>query len=103
MATTLRILATGRSWRARLARGAAVLSLGAVWFAPSFGLLPPLVLYNTSDSMPEGAYLYAHRVGSPPVARGDVVVVRNPPHFDLPWLLKRAAGLPGDRYCWNGD
>ena len=51
--------------------------------------------------MPEGLYLYAHRINSPPAARGDVAVVRNPPHFDLPWLMKRVAGLPGDRYCWN--
>lgn len=101
MFTALRTLATGRSWRARLARGGSVLTLGALWFAPSFGLLPPLVLDNTSDSMPEGFYLYAHRIGSPPVARGDVVVVRDPPHFDLPWLMKRAAGLAGDRYCWD--
>src|SRR5881397_2646665 len=101
MPHALRTLATGRSWRARLARGGAVLSLGALWMAPTFGWLPPLLLDNTSDSMPEGFYLYAHRVGSPPVARGDVVVVRNPPHFDLPWLMKRVAGVPGDRYCWN--
>ena len=94
MPHALRTLATGRSWRARLARGGAVLSLGALWMAPTFGWLPPLLLDNTSDSMPEGFYLYAHRVGSPPVARGDVVVVRNPPHFDLPWLMKRVAGVP---------
>ena len=62
MLRTLRDLATGRSWRARLSRGAAVLALGGLWMAPTFGLLPPLALYNTSDSVPEGLYLYAHRV-----------------------------------------
>ncbi len=31
------------------------------------------------------------------------MAVRDPPHFDLPWLLKRVAGVPGDRYCWNPE
>src|SRR4051794_24428577 len=97
----LRPLPPGRSWPARLSRGAAVFALGGLWMAPTFGLLPPLVLDNTSRSMPEGLYLYEHRVGSPPAARGDVVVVRDPPHFDLPWLMKRVEGVAGDRYCWD--
>ena len=58
MLATLRDLATGRSWRARLSRGGAVLALGALWSAPTFGLLPPLALYNTSESVPPGLYLY---------------------------------------------
>ena len=82
----------GRSWRARLSRGAAVLALGALWTAPTFGLLPPLALYNTSESVPPGLYLYVHHPAAAPAPeRGDYVAVRDPPHFDLPWLLKRVA------------
>jgi len=104
MLRTLRDLATDRSWRARLSRGAAVLALGALWTAPTFGLLPPLALYNTSESVPPGLYLYVHHpTPSSPPERGDYVAVRDPPHFDLPWLLKGVAGLPGDRYCWNSE
>src|SRR5689334_15780622 len=101
MTCRLRELATGRGLGPRLARGGVVLALGALWLAPTFGLVPPLALYNTSDSVPPGLYLYAHGAGAAPPARGDYLAVRNPPHFDLPWLLKRAGGLPGDRYCWN--
>jgi len=104
MLRTLRDLATGRSWRARLSRGGAVLLLGGLWMAPTFGLVPPLALYNTSASVPPGLYLYRHHVSAAvPPARGDTVAVRDPPHFDLPWLLKRVAGLPGDHYCWNSE
>ena len=104
MLRTLRTLATGRSWRARLSRGAAVFALGALWMAPTFGLLPPLALYNTSESVPPGLYLYQHPMPlGRRAARGDYVAVRDPPHFDLPWLLKRVAGVPGDRYCWNSE
>ena len=96
MLRTLRTFATGRSWRARLSRGAAVFALGALWMAPTFGWLPPLALYNTSESVPPGLYLYAGRASAAaPPSRGDLVAVRDPPHFDLPWLLKRVAGLPG--------
>src|SRR3954465_11725789 len=104
MLRTLRDLPTGRSWRARLSRGRAVPALGGLWMAPTFGALPPLALYNTSDSVPEGLYLYAHDAGGPAgAAPGGPVAVKDPPHFDLPWLLKRVAGKAGDRYCWNGQ
>ena len=104
MLESARALATGRSWRARLARGAAVLALGALWYAPTLAGLPPLALYNTSESVPPGLYLYAGRASAAaPPSRGDLVAVRDPPHFDLPWLLKRVAGLPGQRYCWEED
>ena len=104
MLRTLRTFATGRSWRARLSRGAAVFALGALWMAPTFGWLPPLALYNTSKSVPPGLYLYLHdAAGAARPALDDTVAVRDPPHFDLPWLLKQVAGVPGDRYCWNPE
>src|SRR5690349_2316120 len=104
MLRTLRDLATGRSWRARLSRGGAVLLLGGLWMTPTFGLAPPLALYNTSESVPPGLYLYAHDARGPAgPSPGDTVAVRDPPHFDLPWLLKRVAGKAGDHYCWNAD
>ena len=42
-----------------------MLALGGLWMAPTFGLLPPLALYNTSESVPPGLYLYVHHAGSP--------------------------------------
>lgn len=97
----LRDLATGRSWRSRLTRGGVVLSLGVAWVAPTFGWLPPLALWNTSESVPAGLYLYRHDARAVPPSRGDTVAVRYPPHYDLPWLLKRVEGVAGDRYCWD--
>ena len=67
---TLRTFATGRSWRARLSRGAAVFALGALWMAPTFGWLPPLALYNTSELVPPGLYLYLHDAAAPRGLRG---------------------------------
>jgi type IV secretory pathway protease TraF len=67
----LRDLAVGRSWRSRLARGAAVLALGGAWVAPTFGLCPPLALYNTTESVAPGLYLYAHDARSVAPTRGD--------------------------------
>jgi type IV secretory pathway protease TraF len=102
MLGTLRDLATGRSWRSRATRGATVLSLGGAWLAPAFGILPPLAVWNTSDSVPAGLYLYAHHLSASALPKyGDYVALRDPPHFDLPLLLKRVEGVPGDRYCWN--
>jgi len=67
----LRDLAVGRSWRSRLARGATVLALGGAWVAPTFGLCPPLALYNTTESVAPGLYLYAHDARSVAPTRGD--------------------------------
>src|SRR3954451_6140577 len=67
----LRVLAVGRSWRSRLARGATVLALGGAWVAPTFGLCPPLALYNTTESVAPGLYLYAHDARSVAPTRGD--------------------------------
>src|SRR3954447_13959196 len=89
----------GRSLRWRLARGGAVLALGAVWYAPALGLAPPLVLRDTSDSVAPGLYVYAGAARAP--SRGAYVALKDPPHFDLPWLLKRVEGVAGDRYCWD--
>jgi type IV secretory pathway protease TraF len=97
----LRDLAVGRSWRSRLARGATVLALGGAWVAPTFGLCPPLALYNTTESVAPGLYLYAHDARSVAPTRGDYVAVRNPPHFDVPWLMKRVVGVEGDTFCWD--
>src|SRR3954451_2563417 len=67
----LRVLAVGRSWRSRLARGATVLPRGGSWVAPTFGLCPPLALYNTTESVAPGLYLYAHDARSVAPTRGD--------------------------------
>src|SRR3954451_21624197 len=96
----LRVLAVGRSWRSRLARGATVLALGGAWVATTFGLCPPLALYNTTESVAPGLYLYAHDARSVAPTRGDYVAVRNPPHFAVPGLMKRGVGGGGDAFCW---
>lgn len=73
-------------------------ALAVVHFAgPSFGLAP-LVLKNTSPSMPVGFYRLDHR---PPVRVGEIVVYPNPPQHREPWLMKRVAGVEGSLFCWN--
>lgn len=87
-----------------LAAGGLLLLLTCVWGAPTLtrGALPPLALWNTSPSVPTGLYLYRHHLDAArPPERGDFVAVRYPAHFDLPWLLKRVEGVPGDRFCWD--
>ena len=104
MLRTLRDLATGRSWRARLSRGARRARAGRPVDGPDLRACCRRWRSTTpASSVPEGLYLYPHRIGRRPPERGDTVAVRDPPHFDLPWLLKRVAGLPGDRYCWNSE
>lgn len=88
----------GRVPRWRLLRGVTFLAAGLIFTAPTFGLLPPLVFRNDGPSAPEGYYVYAHH---PPAVRGEIVVVRDPPHFNLPWLMKTVAGVAGDIYCWD--
>jgi type IV secretory pathway protease TraF len=84
-------------WR-RAGFVAAVLA-GLILCGPSFGLGPRLEYWQETDSMPRGLYVWWH--SAPPVARGEVVVLRDPPHFHLDWLMKRAVGIAGDRYCWD--
>lgn len=86
--------------RRRLIRAGSFLALGLIYAAPTFGVVPPLALRNDSPSMPEGYYLYAHRL---PARVGEVVVLRHPPHFDLPWLMKRVEGVEGDLFCWHPE
>jgi type IV secretory pathway protease TraF len=72
--------------------------LAALHFAgPAHGL-PPLLLANTSPSMPVGLYRLAHR---PPVRVGEVAVLPRPPHHRAPWLMKRVMGTAGSLYCWD--
>lgn len=72
--------------------------VAALHFAgPAYGL-PPLLLANTSPSMPEGLYRLLRR---PPVRVGEVVVLPRPPHHRAPWLMKRVAGTAGALYCWD--
>ena len=66
----------GRSLRWRLARGGAVLALGAAWYAPALGLAPPLVLRNTSNSVAPGLYVYAGAAHAP--SRGAYVALKDP-------------------------
>jgi type IV secretory pathway protease TraF len=89
---------TGGSLRWRLIRAAAFFIAGFVSMLPTFGLVPPLLFRNDSSSEPEGYYLYAHHV---PAKRGEIVVLRNPPHFQLTWLMKTVEGVEGDLYCWD--
>lgn len=88
----------GRGIAARLLRGGTVLVLGIVFMAPTFGLAPPLVFRNDGASEPRGYYVYAHQ---PPAQLGEIVVMRDPPHFDLPWLMKTVEGVGGARFCWD--
>jgi type IV secretory pathway protease TraF len=87
--------------RARIIAG--TLSVTAVTLLHFWGSvigIPPLLLQNTGHSMPLGLYRFDHLA---PVAVGEVVVVRNPPNFRHPWLMKRVVGVAGDTYCWRSD
>lgn len=86
-------------WRRRVALACfALAGLAAVHFAgPAHGL-PPLLLENTSPSLPLGLYRLAHR---PPVRVGEIVVLPRPPHHRAPWLMKRVVGTAGAFYCWS--
>lgn len=90
--------AVGRSLRWRLIRAAAFFVAGLVFMAPTFGLVPPILFRNDGFSEPQGYYLYAHPV---PAGRGEIVVLRHPPHFQLTWLMKTVLGVAGDVYCWD--
>ena len=70
------------------------------WYGPALGFYPPLLLANTGRSMPPGLYVYAHRI---PARRGEIIVLPHPPRFREPWLMKRVAGIAGDRYCWHAE
>lgn len=86
--------------RKRLHRVGCLAFVGTMlaYVAPTSGLVPPLLMRNTADSMPKGIYVYSH---GGPVARGEVIIVRRPPHFSEGWLVKRAVGIGGDHYCWD--
>lgn len=92
------VLGGGLRWR--LIRAGAFVTLGGLYLAPALGITPPLLYRNDGSSMPQGYYIYAH---PPPAARGEIAVLRNPPHFSLPWLMKRIEGVAGDAYCWRPD
>lgn len=87
-----------RGLRTALGTAAVLLLTFAVWKLPSTGLISPLLFWNTGQSMPTGLYVW--RPGVEPT-KGAVVVVRDPPHFRLTWLIKRVEGVAGDRYCWD--
>lgn len=67
-------------------------------FGAYAGFWPAPLFHNASPSVPLGWYRWSH---GPPAARGEFVVLRSPPHFRLPWLMKRVKGVAGDRYCWD--
>jgi type IV secretory pathway protease TraF len=90
----------GRRRRLVLAGSSAALAAAVAWHAPALGLCPPLLLRNTGPSMPLGLYVYDH---APPARRGEVVVLRRPPAFRHPWLMKRVEGVAGDLYCWRPE
>lgn len=99
MARPIRPVSRLIPWRQRLTGGALIVA-GVAYVSPSLGLAPPVSLLNTGTSMPAGRYLYER---THPVGVGDVVALRYPPHFKLPWLLKRVAGVGGAHYCWRAD
>ena len=74
------------------------LGLTAFLLAPQFGLSAPLALKNTSPSAPLGWWFLSTKW---PPERGDYVVMREPPFWHLPWLLKRVEGVEGDTFCWH--
>lgn len=69
-----------------------------VWLGPQAGIMPPLYRYNTSLSVPAGAYVWTSKW---PPERGDIVMLRDPKGFRLRWLLKRVEGVGGGRFCWR--
>jgi type IV secretory pathway protease TraF len=76
----------------------ALAGLAAAHFAgPAYGV-PPLLLHNTSSSLPRGLYRLAHK---PPVQRGEIVVLPHPPRHRAPWLMKQVVGTAGALYCWS--
>ena len=84
----------------RLLGAAGMLASIAALMAPALGLGVPLVLHNTGSSMPAGFYAYSHAT---PARRGEVIVLRDPPHFAWSWLMKRVEGTAGDLFCWRPD
>jgi type IV secretory pathway protease TraF len=90
------IVTTG--WRFRPWRGMVGVVVVAAYAAPALGYAPWPVYWNTGASMPKGLYLLQPGAA---VERDAVVVLVDPPHFDLPWLMKRVEGVPGDLYCWD--
>lgn len=93
------IHAVTTGWRWRPWRGLVPLAVVAAYAAPVLGYAPWPAYWQTGESMPKGLYIL--QPGAP-VERGAVVVLRDPPHFDLPWLMKRVEGVPGDLFCWDG-
>ena len=78
---------------------AAALGGAAVAYLASPALnLPMLAYWNTSPSVPLGAWLWSSKW---PPERGDVVAMRDPPMWPHDVLLKRVEGVAGDRFCWS--
>lgn len=86
--------------KGRLVAAAAVVAAIGTFLAPAIGVGVPLLIHNTGSSMPRGFYVWQH---APPAVKGDVVVVRDPPHFRWKWLMKRVVGTAGDAFCWRPD
>jgi conjugative transfer signal peptidase TraF len=102
---------TRRQWNWR--KSLVIAAILAVFSGPllySFGLLPSLnlVFFNWTRSAPVGIYLAAD---DQTLVDGDYVVLRPPeaakPYLygrhwtTAPYLLKRVAALPGERYEWK--
>lgn len=105
-------LRAARRRRRQRARRAALLALGCVCLGVTIAAPPvPRLVWNTSASAPIGLYRVAP--GSA-VARGDMVIARTPAsvrdlaarrHYipgNVP-LVKRVAGVAGDRVCAIGS
>ena len=86
--------------RARVIASAAVVAGVGAFMAPALGLGVPLLIRNTGSSMPRGFYVWSH---GPPAAKGEVIVVREPEHFRMSWLMKRVVATAGDRFCWRPE
>jgi type IV secretory pathway protease TraF len=86
--------------RGRLLASAGVAAMIAAWVAPALGVGVPLLLHNTGSSMPLGFYAWHHAA---PAAKGEVVVLRDLPHFAWSWLMKRVEGTAGELFCWRPE
>lgn len=104
-------LRAARRRRRRLMRRAVAIALGCTCLVATIAAPPlPRLVWNASASAPVG--LYRVTPGGP-LARGDMVIARTPiavralaarRHYipaNVP-LVKRVAGVPGDRVCAVG-